>query len=169
MLFQLPLSGCYLIVGLNWQGFSPDYRYGVVLGLFAALCYTGYIVFLRMAQMASSTLPTITLSTIFTTLFLSMISMAHQESFAVLEIGNWLVLIAYALVSQVFGWLLITSGVGRIETSKLGLILLLQPTLAFVWDVMFFARPTTLVEVAGASIALFAIYLGTVGRAPVGT
>lgn len=160
----LAVLGLYLIVGLQWQGFSPDYRYGVALGLLAALCYTGYIVFLRMAQMASSTLPTITLATLFTALFLSMISLGHQESFAVTGTWNWSVLVLYALVSQVFGWLLITSGIGRIETSKAGLILLLQPTLAFVWDVLFFSRPTTFVEVAGAGIALCAIYLGTVGR-----
>jgi drug/metabolite transporter (DMT)-like permease len=169
ILAAIPLAivGLYLIVGLNWQEFSPEYRYGVILGLFTALCYTGYIVFLRMAQMTASTFPTITLSTLFAALFLLMISMGHQESFEVLEIRSWLILIAYALVSQVFGWLLITSGIGRVEISKAGLILLLQPTLAFVWDVLLFARPITFVEVAGALLALFAIYLGTVGRVSV--
>ncbi|MDH3433815.1 MAG: EamA/RhaT family transporter, partial [Gammaproteobacteria bacterium] len=42
-----------------------------------------------------------------------------------------------------------------------GLALLLQPTLSFVWDVLFFARPMSLTELAGAAIALFAIYLGS--------
>jgi drug/metabolite transporter (DMT)-like permease len=162
----LAVAGLYLVVGLQWQGFSPDYRYGVVLGLLAALCYTGYLVFLRMAQIASSTLPTITWATVFTAFFLWLISMGNQESFAVPAIGGWGILLAYALVSQVFGWILITSGIGRIETSKAGLILLLQPTLAFVWDILFFARRTTFIEVAGALLALFAIYLGTVGRVP---
>jgi len=33
--------------------------------------------------------------------------------------------------------------------------------LSFVWDVVFFARPMTAMEIAGAAIALGAIYLGS--------
>jgi drug/metabolite transporter (DMT)-like permease len=43
------------------------------------------------------------------------------------------------------------------------LILLLQPSLAFVWDVVLFDRPTQATEVLGAVLALVAIYLGAVG------
>jgi drug/metabolite transporter (DMT)-like permease len=37
---------------------------------------------------------------------------------------------------------------------------LLQPALAFVWDVLFFQRPTTLINWLGVLIALVAIYMG---------
>ena len=46
------------------------------------------------------------------------------------------------------------------EGSRVGLILLLQPLLAFVWDVLFFSRSITLVELTGAILTLFGIYLG---------
>ena len=42
-----------------------------------------------------------------------------------------------------------------------GLALLLQPTLSFVWDVLFFARPMSATELLGAGIALLAIYVGS--------
>ena len=42
-----------------------------------------------------------------------------------------------------------------------GLLLLLQPTLAFVWDVLIFGRAFGVTEVSGAALALFAIYLGS--------
>lgn len=45
-----------------------------------------------------------------------------------------------------------------------GLILLLQPSLAFVWDVLFFQRPTTLINWLGVLVALTAIYLGMAGQ-----
>jgi drug/metabolite transporter (DMT)-like permease len=161
----LAVAGLYLIVGLRWGSFSGDYKLGVILGLAAAFCYTVYILFLRMAQQSGSTFATITLATLFTGLFLGIFSAGHGESFAVPGPGSWVVLVAYAVVSQVLGWLLITSGIGRMEASRVGLALLLQPTLAFVWDVLLFSRPTTLVEVAGALLAMIAIYLGIVGRA----
>ena len=37
-----------------------------------------------------------------------------------------------------------------------------QPSLAFVWDVLLFQRPTSLMNWVGVSIVLFAIYLGSV-------
>jgi drug/metabolite transporter (DMT)-like permease len=43
-------------------------------------------------------------------------------------------------------------------------MLLLQPSLAFVWDVLFFDRPTDIADVLGAAMALGAIYLGTGGK-----
>lgn len=162
----LAVLGLYLIVGLHWRGFSADYQWGVVLGLLAALCYTGYLVFLRMAQRSSSTFSTITLATLFTGFFLGLMAGVTGESFAIPDLQSGGILLAYGVVCQVLGWLLITSGIGRVQASRVGLILLLQPVLAFVWDVLFFARPVTLVECAGALIAIYAIYLGTVSRAP---
>ena len=51
-----------------------------------------------------------------------------------------------------------------VEASRAGLILLLQPTLAFIWDVLFFARPTGVVDALGAGLALTAIYIGGTRR-----
>ena len=47
------------------------------------------------------------------------------------------------------------------EGQSAGLALLLQPTLSFAWDVLLFDRPMTAFELAGAGIALGAIWLGS--------
>jgi drug/metabolite transporter (DMT)-like permease len=39
--------------------------------------------------------------------------------------------------------------------------LLLQPTLSFAWDIIFFGRALTAIEAVGAVIALMAIFLGS--------
>jgi drug/metabolite transporter (DMT)-like permease len=44
--------------------------------------------------------------------------------------------------------------------SVAGLLLLLQPSLAFVWDVLIFQRPTSATQWLGVAIVLSAIYLG---------
>jgi len=48
-----------------------------------------------------------------------------------------------------------------VPASRVGLILLLQPTLAFIWDVLIFARPFGTQEIAGAALAIAAIGLGS--------
>jgi drug/metabolite transporter (DMT)-like permease len=76
--------------------------------------------------------------------------------------ATWL--LAYGLVSHCLGLLLIASGLPHVSTTEAGLALLLQPTLSFIWDVLIFDRPLTSMEVAGALIALIAIYLGSKQR-----
>ena len=49
----------------------------------------------------------------------------------------------------------------EVTAVEMGLALLLQPTLSFAWDVLFFDRPMTAIELTGAGIALVAIYLGS--------
>ena len=69
-------------------------------------------------------------------------------------------LLALGGFSQVAGWLLITNALPKMRASLSGLILLLQPALAFVWDVLLFQRPTTALNWTGVGLALAAIYLG---------
>jgi drug/metabolite transporter (DMT)-like permease len=52
----------------------------------------------------------------------------------------------------------------KIRTSLTGFILLLQPALSFIWDVLFFSRPTNLINWLGVIITLVAIYMGVTGN-----
>jgi drug/metabolite transporter (DMT)-like permease len=65
-------------------------------------------------------------------------------------------------VAQCLGWLAISSGLAGVRPALAGLILLLQPTLSYLWDVLFFDKPTGLVELCGVALALGGIYCGSV-------
>lgn len=73
--------------------------------------------------------------------------------------AGWL--LAYGLLSHCLGMVLIASSLPQVSTTEAGLALLLQPSLSFVWDVLFFARAVSTTELVGAVITLIAIYLGT--------
>jgi len=135
--------------------------------LIAALCYSAYILTLRKSQFGSrwiSSLSTIALISLLTSLIMGIGSWAQKEGFFIPDIQSWGALVGYGFISQALGWVLIAGGLLKLETSLVGLILLLQPGLAFVWDVLFFARSTVTLEVLGVLIALFAIYIGTTSR-----
>ena len=78
------------------------------------------------------------------------------------ENAGWM--LAYGLMSHAVGLILIASSLDRVSTTVTGIALLLQPSLSFLWDVIFFARPTSALEALGAVIALAAIFLGTIRR-----
>ncbi|CAO0819765.1 hypothetical protein DFAR_1110035 [Desulfarculales bacterium] len=67
---------------------------------------------------------------------------------------------SYGLCGQVLGWALISRGLPRTSGSLGGLLLLLQPTFAFIWDVLFFVRSTSRMEVADTGLTQIAIYMG---------
>ncbi|MEO1327607.1 MAG: EamA family transporter, partial [Pseudomonadota bacterium] len=73
--------------------------------------------------------------------------------------GAWLV--AYAVFAHVLGWLFIASSLAHVPAALIGLSLLLQPLLSFIWDIALFDRPIVTREVFGASLALAGIWLGS--------
>jgi drug/metabolite transporter (DMT)-like permease len=85
----------------------------------------------------------------------------HGESFVIPDRRSLLSLLVLGIFSQGVGWILISNALPRLRVSLSGLILLLQPALAFVWDVTFFGRPTNAANWIGVTIVLVAIYMGS--------
>ena len=164
----LAISGLVLLVGLDWSSFSRGYQSGVLLGLITAVCYAGYLLSLRRARVTESSgspFASITVVSLTTAVFLALAMWPEHASFAIptWKDAGWLV--CYGVFAQVLGWVLISSGISKVRASQVGLILLLQPVGAFIWDVTIFGRRFTVVQIAGALLALAAIYLGTIRRA----
>ncbi len=156
-----------LILPRNMVTPQPHFYLGVGLGLLTALAYSAYLLSLRRLQSRYTELSAffvIALISLLTALGLGFEVIATRNSFAIPDTQTYLALIAYGIMGQVLGWVLISKGIGKIEASRAGLILLLQPTLSFVWDILFFGHPAGLFDLAGAALAIFAIYLGSTSR-----
>ena len=169
----LALTGLGLIVGVDWNALVPDYRLGLAYGLLTAFAYAGYLLSLRRARLAGSRASVagdLTVASLVSAACLLVAAWLEDITLAVPSVSDWGLLSAYALVAQVLGWILITGALSRVRASTVGLLLLLQPTLAFVWDVLLFGRAFGLTETTGALLSLAAIYLGSRpgGRPPPG-
>ena len=160
----LALVGLGMIVGFDWRSLPIDYRLGVMFGLLTAVSYAGYMLTMRAARTGSAhALPTreVAIVSIGSAALLGLSAMAEGVSLAIPTLADASFLLAYGLVSHCTGLLFIASSLPKVTTTEAGVALLLQPTLSFVWDVLFFGRPMTTAEFAGAAIALLAIYLGS--------
>jgi drug/metabolite transporter (DMT)-like permease len=159
----MALIGLAMIVGLDWQNLPQDYRLGIIFGLLTAVVYAGYLLSLREARRDSEhpmPIREVAVVSAVSALLLGLSAAAEGQSLVIpnLEDATWLV--AYGIFSQGIGVILIGSSLRQVSTTEAGLALLLQPTLSFVWDVLFFGRPMSATELVGAAIALTAIYLG---------
>jgi drug/metabolite transporter (DMT)-like permease len=167
-LASLPLAfvGLFLIVGIDWNLLERLYKTGIYFGLATAVCYALFIVSLKKLQADQNRLSVfyvLTLVSITATAFLGTQIVCAGKSFAIPNLKSFLALAALALFSQFIGWILITNALPRIRTSLAGLLLLLQPSLAFVWDVLLFQKSTTPINWIGVAIAVGAIYMGMTG------
>jgi drug/metabolite transporter (DMT)-like permease len=160
----LALIGLGMIVGFDWQGLAADYRLGVIFGLLTAVAYAGYMLTMRAARTGSPhPLPTreVAIVSLGSAAILGCSAVAEGVSLAIPTLADAGWLLAYGLLSHCLGLLFIASSLPNVTTTEAGIALLLQPTLSFAWDIAFFARPVTAMELAGAGVTLFAIYLGS--------
>ena len=167
LLLSLPLAiaGLFFLVGVDWDHLREDYKLGVLFGLLTAVAYAGYTLALQNSQSRPIRLgPAANLAwiSLLTALLMAGEVALVGESFRIPDTRSGISLLTYGVVCQALGWIVISRALPWTQASRAGLILLLQPTLAFVWDVVFFSRPFGAMDAIGAVLTLTAIYLGGV-------
>jgi len=164
----LAFSGLYLLAGAGWEGRDDLFKTGVFYGLLTAMMYSGYIFFLRKAGSGPRPIDkrlSMVIVTGVSCLLLGLGVLLSGESFVISDIKTGAYLVSYGVICQAIGWVVIASALPKIKLTIGGLILLLQPALAYVWDVVIFMKAVTPIEITGAVMAMIAIYLGTIRKA----
>ena len=149
------------IVVLAGSGSDSAKLLGDSLGLIAAIFYAAYI--LTIKKLTNSIPPALTLffATLFTALFLFPVGFLEADSFFPSSQKGWLVLLAYALVSQALAQGLITFGISRLSAHLSSLTLLIQPVAAAIYGWLLLTESINLWQGVGGVIVLFGIYLAT--------
>ena len=164
-LVAVPLAvlGLAMIVGPDWDGGVPGYRLGVVFGVLTAMSYAGYMLCMRSARLESThAVPVreVAVMSLIVAAILGAAAMIEGESLAItrpIDIG-WM--LAYGLFCHALGLMFIASSLVKVSATEVGIALLLQPSLSYVWDILFFGRAVTPLEISGALVTLTAIFLG---------
>lgn len=159
----LAMAGLFVLLGVHKGNLDSEYLVGLGHGLLAAMTYASYLLCLRRLQRgqdAPTVMLHVTILSLACALIMGLEGWLQGESPVIPDGRTLAVLVGYGLCGQVLGMVLISRGLPRTPASLGGLLLLLEPTLAFIWDVLFFARPTSALEAAGAIGSLLAIYLG---------
>ena len=164
------MAGVVLLIGVGSDfSFSADYLRGIGFGLLTGIAYAHYLVTIKVAgQREGTPLSFITLmawTSLFSAVYLGVTSLATERAeFLPPDLFSLFIVFSLALVAQAVGWWAISQSLPKIDVSKGGLALLLQPVLTTVWGWLWFGEVLTVIQLAGAVITLTAIYLGTVKR-----
>ncbi|MDJ0783061.1 MAG: DMT family transporter [Desulfosarcinaceae bacterium] len=161
------VGGLWLIVGLDAGPSAAGQGLGLAAGLAAALFYAAYLLLLRRVQAdqaGTGVFRALMQVSFLSALLLGLEIALRGHSFAIPDLRGVLALLGLGVCSQGIGWILITNALPQLSPTMAGLLLLLQPTLAFVWDVLIFRRPTSGLNWLGVGVTLVGIYLGMAPR-----
>lgn len=137
--------GLWLLVDVGINEMPREVALGLLLGLCTASFHSGYILTLRRSQSLTDRLPAVSNMAPISLLgmtFSGILSTVQGQSLIVPPLRSNLLLMVYGFGCQGFGWLLLSKGLPHPPASRAGLLMLLQPLLSFVWDVVFCGRPT---------------------------
>ena len=156
--------GVAMIIGVDWAALTEGYRTGIIFGLATAACYSAFLLLMRWQRInaASGATPLVEVAwmSLACAAILAATAQVTGESLTIAGTNEAMLLFGYALIA-VIGIVIISWSLDKVATSVVGLLLLLEPTFAYVWDLTFFSREVSALELAGAALALGAIYLGS--------
>jgi drug/metabolite transporter (DMT)-like permease len=165
----LAFVGLYLLVGLDWSHVGAQYQLGVVLGVATGVAYAVYMLSTRHAQRGGhvrlAPAQLLCVSTLLCAAVLGIAALVEGDSFVIPDTQTWASLLGLGFFGQVLGWVLLTRAMPQLPASLIGLLLLLQPALSFVFDVILFARPTRALDWVGVGLSLLGIFIGSYRKA----
>lgn len=162
----LALGGIGLIVGASRLP-RADLLPGVLLGLGAALTYATYLILLKRAESGSEAGDTMLQTSLAASGVMGLSGLLNGADFRIVDTHALAYLLAYGLMIQGLAWSLIARAIKRLPAFRVSLVLLLQPVLALIWDVLLFHRQLAPIEAGGVLLTLGAIWLGS-GLKPAG-
>lgn len=165
----LAIAGLALLLAPGWTGVDARFHAGVAYGLGTAVAYAGFLIAFRAAQGQRAQVANEALLwwlCLFSAALLLAMALFEGQSLAPHGARDWGALLAYALVAQVFGWLVIGKVMPRLAAGVLGLCLLLQPLLAYLWDALLFGTRLGALGLLGLLLSLAGIFLGLTRAQP---
>ena len=153
----LTFSGVSIVI-LAGSGSDSTRLLGDSLGLIAAIFYAAYILVIKKLTDTVPPAHTLFFATLFTAVFLFPIGLLESESFFPSSQKGWIILLAYAVISQALAQGLITFGISRLSAHLSSLILLIQPVAAAIYGWLLLSESINLWQGLGGAVVLFGIY-----------
>ena len=157
--------GLALVVGTQLAAGGEEFSSGVLLAGLSAVAYAGAILVLKIAVKhteSGSDLLRLSVMTLSGTLFFSAESLLLGQDPALPSAHDFLMLLSYAFLAQFLAWLLISRSLEKVSAIKTGMILLLQPALTLLWDVLILGAVFSGLQLFGVLLLCAAIYFAKV-------
>ena len=162
----LAFFGLWLILGADWATLPAQYRWGVWMGLGAGVAYAAYNVGIKRSQaeagvgrMRVPVEQVLCYAAFGSALCLGLAGWAEGEAFRPPSLQAWGVLLALAAIGHCLSWVLISRAMGVLPVALAGLLLLAQPIVAYLLDVLFLDMVISPRQWLGLAVSLAGIFV----------
>ncbi len=159
----LALIGLAMLLGLHESVIPDGIIYGTSIALISAVFYAAYILTLRRSQMVAekiSPIASIAWVSAVACVVVGIFCFVSGVSLRIPDTKTLGILAALGIFCQSLGWVLLSRGLPLLPPFRAGLIMLTQPALAFVWDILFAGAAVGVINIIGAVLAITAIGMG---------
>jgi drug/metabolite transporter (DMT)-like permease len=162
----LAFFGLWLLLGAGWASLPVQYRWGVWLGLATGLAYAAYNIGIKRSQAAAGAgrarapvEQVLCLAAFGSALCLGAIGWAEGEVFAPPSLHVWGILLVLAAIGHCLSWILISRSMIVLPVTLAGLLLLAQPIVAYLLDVLVLGLVPSPRQWAGLAVSLAGIFI----------
>lgn len=158
--------GLWLLLGGDWATLPASYHWGVWLGLATGITYAFYNVGIKRAQeevaKVHARVPVeqvLCFASAGCALLLGIAALAEGDSFAIPDAQTAVALVVLAVFGHCLGWILISRAMQSLGAGMVGLLLLLQPIVAYLLDILVFPHTPTSRQWLGLVVSLAGIFI----------
>ena len=162
----LAFFGLWLLLGADWASLPAQYRWGVWLGSTTGMAYAAYNVGIKRSQHAAGigrarapVEQVLCMAAFGSALCLGAMGWAEGEVFTPPSLQVWGLLLALAAVGHCLSWILISRSMVVLPVALAGLLLLAQPIVAYVLDVLVLDLSPSPRQWAGLAVSLAGIFV----------
>ncbi|MBA2729009.1 MAG: DMT family transporter [Parachlamydiaceae bacterium] len=159
----LILIGMFFLLQPYLHDMHPHFVLGVTYAIFASFVFSIYLLILKSISRKSpeiSSVANLGVICIFGAAILGALMACLPGATFALPASKFgiMSIVMYSLISQVFGWWLISQGIRNLNLSTSGVLFLLQPALTFLGDCLYLGRNTGIFQIVGCLVLLATIY-----------
>ena len=158
----LALFGMIKLVGASLQS-AGDAWIGDLLGLIVAFAYSGYQISTKVLVSRFPVNLAMTFTSVACAGFLALTALVSPGRFFPVTLNGWLLVVALALTSQVFGQGLIAFGMRTIPVGLTSVVLILQPLGAAILGWLVLDQSISLLQALSGMLVVAGIYLAKQG------
>lgn len=162
----LAFFGLWLLLGGDWATLPAEYRWGVWLGLATGIAYAAYNIGIKRSQaeaavnaMRAPVEQVLCLASFGSAVCLGLMGVAEGAAFAFPTWKSFWVLLALAAIGHCLSWILISRSISVLSVAMVGLLLLFQPMVAYLLDVVLLDQPTSPRQWLGLLVTLGGIFI----------
>ena len=167
----LAFLGLWLMLGGDWATLPAEYRWGVWLGLGTGVAYAAYNIGIKRSQAEAASgrvrapvEQVLCIAALGSALCLGLMALAEGVTITPPDTRAWLILLALAAVGHCLSWVLISRAMAGLTVAMAGLLLLAQPIVAYLLDVILLDLTATPRQWAGLGLSLAGIFVAGMRR-----